>query len=142
MAVRVRVKLKSTAAEIETVALVNTGFETDRPEMVLPVRLAERLGLYPPTKGSTLEEYGVVGGTTLLIRSPQRLSVQVLVADRSTKPVEAVPMISSGEEEVLISDKLASALRLSIEDPGEGVWRFRDDSPGVERASAPPEYWV
>ncbi|RLI41555.1 hypothetical protein DRO59_06635 [Candidatus Bathyarchaeota archaeon] len=70
MGVRVRIRIKSSKEEIETPALVNTGFETEQPEILLPVKLAEKLGLYPPDHGSMLEEYSVVGGTTLIIKSP------------------------------------------------------------------------
>jgi len=141
MGVRVRLRIKSAGKTVETTALVNTGFETEQPEILLPANLAEKLGLYPPAEGSTLEEYSVVGGKTLIIKSSQPAEVQVLVEDRNTNPVMAVPIISSEETEVLISDKLASKLKLSIDDPGEGLWRFRDEPPTKTRTSVPPEYW-
>ena len=56
MGVRVRIRIKSSRGEAETPALVNTGFETEEPEILLPVKLAEKLGLYPPNQGSVLEE--------------------------------------------------------------------------------------
>ena len=48
MACRVRVKLKRGSRVIETSALVNSGFETDAPDIVIPVELAKRLSLWPP----------------------------------------------------------------------------------------------
>ncbi|MBS7618344.1 hypothetical protein KEJ25_07065 [Candidatus Bathyarchaeota archaeon] len=123
-------------------ALVNTGFETDEPEVLLPASLAENLGLYPPTEGSKLEEYSVVGGITFVIRSPRTIRVKVVVEDRETEPVEAVPLISDKESEVLISDRLASELKISIEDPAEGTWRFRDEPLTKKRSSEEPKYWI
>jgi len=141
MGVRVKIRVKLNREEVETAALVNTGFETEQPEILLPVKLAERLGLYPPARNSTLEEYDVVGGITLVIKSSRLIDVQVLVEDRNTSFVKATPIISSEEGEVLISDKLASALKLSIEDPGGGLWRFNDEPLSIKRPSVLPEYW-
>ena len=59
----VRVKLKTGKGQVVTSALANTGFETEEPEVVLPLKVAELLGIYPsPPPGSTLEEYSAVGG--------------------------------------------------------------------------------
>ena len=38
-----RVRLRSRGRVVETSALANTGFESDREEVLLPMRLAERL---------------------------------------------------------------------------------------------------
>jgi hypothetical protein len=83
----------------------------------------------------------VVGGTTLVIKSSRSIDVKVLVEDRDNSFVRATPIISSEEDEVLISDKLASVLKLSIEDPGGGLWRFNDEPLSIKRLSVPPEYW-
>ena len=46
MAVRVRVRLRTKEGREElTVALVNSGFESDRPQMLTPISLARRLYL-------------------------------------------------------------------------------------------------
>ena len=142
MGVRVKIRIKSSREETETPALVNTAFETELPEILVPVKLAEKLGLYPPKRGSVLEEYGVVGGTTLIIKSSESAYVQVVVKDRGTDLTEAVPLMSEGESEVLISDKLASRLKISIDDPAEGTWRFRDDPSSKKRTSEPPKHWT
>ncbi len=142
MAVRVRIRIKSSRGEAETPALVNTGFETEEPEILLPVKLAEKLGLYPPNQGSMLEEYSVVGGTTLIIKSSELAYVQVVVKDRETDLTEAVPLMSDKEDEVLISDRLASRLKISIDDPAEGTWRFRDDPTTKKRTSEQPKHWT
>ena len=40
MAVRVRLRIRKTKREILTTALVNTGFESDEPQLIIPLRLA------------------------------------------------------------------------------------------------------
>lgn len=62
-----------------------------------------------------------------MLRCPKVISVKVVVEDRDPQPAEAIPLILDKEEEVLISDKLASNLMISIEDAAEGKWRFRDE---------------
>lgn len=141
MAVRVRVRIRSSERESETSALVNTGFETEQPEILLPAGLAEMLGLYPPKSGSLLEEYSVVGGTTTVIKSSEKIHVQLLIEERETSPVEVIPLISDREDEALISDSLASLLKIVIEDAKEGLWRLRDETPEEVRSSSKPHYW-
>lgn len=48
MACRVRVKLSTRSRAVETSALVNSGFESDDPDVVIPVELARKLDLWPP----------------------------------------------------------------------------------------------
>ncbi|MBS7626805.1 hypothetical protein KEJ51_07215 [Candidatus Bathyarchaeota archaeon] len=141
MAVRVKIRINFDGKELETSALVNTGFETDQPEILLPARLAELLDLYPPKAGSLLQEYSVVGGTTAVIKSPEKINVQLSIEDRKTGSVEATALISDREDEVLISDSLASELRISIEDAKEGLWRLRDESVEKVRSTSKPQYW-
>jgi len=43
MGVRVRVRIKYGDAALDLVALVNTGYETDVPEILVPVSVAEKL---------------------------------------------------------------------------------------------------
>ena len=76
-----------------------------------------------------------------MLRCSKTVKVKVLVEDRETPLIEAVPLISDREEEVLISDKLASELMISIEDAAEGKWRFRDEPLTRIRTSEMPTYW-
>jgi len=77
VAVRVRVRIKSlrSSGEVYTSALVNSGFEADTPQLLVPRRLAIELGLWPPPGDAYLIEVGTAGGlleTTLyqeLLRS-------------------------------------------------------------------------
>jgi len=44
MGVRVKLRIRSKEREMKTSALVNTGFESDLPEVLLPFRAAEAPG--------------------------------------------------------------------------------------------------
>lgn len=62
MGVRVRLKLKTTQKSVETSALINSGFESTEPEIVIPPSLAELLGLTPSSEPSS---YSVAGGGSI-----------------------------------------------------------------------------
>jgi predicted aspartyl protease len=55
----VRIEIEAREKKVQTVGLVNTGFETDEPEILLPKKLAEKMGLFPTASGSVLQEYEV-----------------------------------------------------------------------------------
>ena len=48
MVVRVRVRLERKLRKLEVVAVVNTGYEADSPQLMVPVSTARELGLWPP----------------------------------------------------------------------------------------------
>jgi predicted aspartyl protease len=63
MGVRVRVRIKYGDASLDLVALVNTGYETDVPEILVPVSVAEKLGIYPRLPdGTIVETYKTAAG--------------------------------------------------------------------------------
>jgi hypothetical protein len=137
MAVRIKVRIKSNKKEIETVALINSGFETEEPEIALPKNLAQRLGLWPTfPEGTTIEKYEVAGGEKFdFYFIKHGVVVETIPKGRATL-TNAVIM---GEREVLIGDKLASAQRIVMVDIGKGLWRFKGEK--RNRRSLPPEYW-
>ena len=145
MAVRVKLKIKAlkgeTSRELLSSVLVNSAFESDTPEIILPLALASSLGLYPKLpEGTTVERYEVAGGGSLdsyLIRDG--VEVQVVTEDRVSDPTIINCAIISGEKEVLMSDKLISKCAIVIKDAGEGIWYFGDES--IKRRSEPPQYW-
>jgi hypothetical protein len=136
--VRVKLRIKRGEKVLETAALVNTGFEAPSPQILLPLKAAKRLGLWPELPGDALVEvYDTAGGPVRVYRVVRAVSVEV-----PEKGVSAVAdaVISHTEVEVLVSDKLADDLMIAIERPGEGIWRFRGES--VERRSERPEVWL
>lgn len=145
MAVRIKLELKSQkgkkkGAKVESSALINSGFETEAPEIVLPITVAQRLGLWPELPGgTTVEKYEVAGGGKFdcyLIEDA--VGVRVITEDKATDPI-ATSAVLMQEREILISDKLTSRHHIVIEDLGEGLWRFRSEE--KIRKSEAPEYW-
>jgi len=46
MAVRVKKRIRSGAAEVQTSALLNTSFEAETPQLLVPMPLAAKLDLW------------------------------------------------------------------------------------------------
>jgi len=139
--VRLRVRAKQSGKAVETTALVNSGFETDRPQLLIPLALAEELGLWPELPPKTrIEVYGTAGGAARLYVAPNALEVSILI-EGETPSILCDALISDIEHEVLIGDKLGGALGLILEDLAEGIWRLKTDPPTRARKSHPPQYW-
>jgi len=138
LVVRVRVKLRGPRGELETSALVNTGFEAEEPELVIPERVAELLGL---GEGGIVH-YSLAGGIGASgIRASSEVEVVLLLGDRPPLERRAVATIMPGEEEVIISDRLASELRIAILDPYRGEWCLSDEVGRKSRRSSEPTLW-
>jgi len=128
MGVRVRVKVRYKDHDLEVVALANTGFESECPEILLPLKVAEILDLWPPPRESITETYVSASGYMRVIRVPGAGIVSVLTEDRISDDVVVDIIISEVTDEVLLNDKLIGKLRIVLEEPGEGLWRFRDET--------------
>ena len=145
MAIRVRLRIreKTSGKVVETVALVNTGFETLKPQLLIPVKLAEALGLWPSLpESSYMKEYGTAGGITKTYVVPDNLDVYIVMDGQQSPVAGSDTVISFMEEEVLIGDKLAGKLGIMIYDIAEGVWKLKIDPPDTTRKSEPPQYWT
>lgn len=137
MPVRVKLRIESKTREtVEVPALINTGYTTEEAEVLVPLSVAETLNLKSETyKESRLEDYSTVSGRVRLTYIPAAVDVSVLTEDRRVGPVPAHVTISAAESEVLINDKLADELKISIIRAGVGEWRFIDDDPEKVRRS-------
>ncbi len=129
MAVRLRVRLEREGRSVETVALVNSGYEARGPEILVPAHIARELGTYPQLPpGSEVMEYVLADGSrSKMIRVKGAVRVSLVAEDRVEGPVTADLVIAEGAEEALISDKLADELGIAIIAVGEGLWCFRDE---------------
>jgi len=128
MGVRVRIKVKYGSTSLDLVALVNTGYETDVPELLVPVSVAGSLGLWPKLPDNTIvETYRTASGLMRVYRV-EGAHVSLLVGGSEEKSVKAYIVISEYTDEALISDQLASELGIVIEDPAKGLWRLRGES--------------
>ncbi len=131
--VRLRIRSRSSGREVETIALVNSGFETLKPQLLIPVSMARDLALWPSLPSNYIvKEYMTAGGPVRQYVIPDELLVRIVV-EYETPYVVCDAVISMIEEEVLISDKLAGALGIIIYDVGEGIWRLRSDPEDTRR---------
>jgi len=139
----VRLKaLKGRVGEVlESVAVLNAGYESEGAEAIIPVRVAERLGLWPSLpEGARVETYEVAGGIKVRIYFIEDcLEVQVVTEDRASDPVKTAAVIMEGQNEILLSDASISLHRIVLEDSKEGTWRFRGEE--KLRKSEKPQYW-
>lgn len=134
MRVRVRIRNEINQRSLESVAVANAGYETVGPELTLPLKAAETLGIWPALpEGSRAEEYRTAGGIIKLLRTPP--CVWVELAERKAK---CRAVISEIENEVILSDRLCDELAIVLEKPGEGIWRVAG---GETRKSEEPQYW-
>ena len=144
MAVRVEVKIQriNKNQNVESVALLNSGFEADSPQILLPSKVASMLGFLPdlPTEAisETFEGIGGLKKTKMYI-IPDAVKVNVVCKDRKCKPVKCSIVISEAEKEVIINDKLIEKLNLVIENAGKGLWCFKDDR--KKRKYLAVRYW-
>jgi len=137
--VRVKIRLKGPAGQIETTALVNSGFETKEPEIILPSEVSELLGI-EDFEGA---EYEVAGGAEVIAaKAKGTIKVELLSNNELLVSFDgARPVVLAGEEEVIISGYLASELRISLIDIKEGLWCLREEVGKVVRRSEEKQVW-
>jgi predicted aspartyl protease len=124
--VRVRVRIKYSGKSVDLIALVNTGYETDVPEILIPVDIAEKLGLWPKLPDDTsVETYRTASGLMKVYRVGGA-NISLLIDDMEVRSTETYVVISEHMDEALISDQLTSKLDIVIEDPAKGLWRLRE----------------
>jgi len=131
VAVRVKLKVRGRRAgsTVETVALVNSGYEVEEPEILLPKPLAEYLNLpLTPPAARTLN-YESPFGIYRLTFIAEAVDVELLDVDAAREKVHCT--ISPYEREVLLSDQLSEALGITILNPGRGFWMHTNDAPNV-----------
>jgi len=123
--VRVRLRLERGSKSLEVIALVNSGYEADTPQLMIPVSIARELGLWPPPS-EALEDIFETAGGPLRVWIIRRAAITYVVAgDVESKKVGVDIVISPLASEPLISDVLAGELEIAVEDFARGLWRFR-----------------
>ncbi|MCC6021765.1 MAG: hypothetical protein LM560_01420 [Desulfurococcaceae archaeon] len=141
MVVRVRIELVKEGARVETSALANSGYESETPQVLIPVKVAESLTLWPPVRGIDESVFETAGGPLRVWVASKAVKVKVIVPNIDTQYVEADVVISPLADEVLLSDKMISELNIALEDVGRGYWRFTWEPKESIRKSEPPKYW-
>ncbi len=124
MAVRLRLKVKVGEKVVEVVALLNSDYEAPTPQLLIPVEIARRLGVWPPENAFeiTLE---TAGGPLRAWFYPRAAVVEVVAEGARSKEVLTDIVVSPIADEPLINDMLAEELEIAVESFGRGLWRFR-----------------
>ena len=138
MVVVVRLKIKTDDKEITVPAIANAGFESDRPEIIIPREVARNLGLSPKklSAEATIEEYRGAGGKKFKAYTLKSTAkAWVVTEDREVGPVDVVLTVVYGERDVLLSDRAIDALNIVLLKPGAGIWKFSDEPPEKTRES-------
>ena len=133
-----RIMLRKGGNELITCALANTGFEGLGPDVLMPVGIAQRLGL--SLSGSGVEVYAVrtASGIAPIYRLRENVDAKVLVDDRDTSIIKLTTVVSESVDYVILSDKALTELGVVIIDAGNGVWCFRDELGRAFRNSCTP----
>ncbi len=135
MAVRLRLRLKRGDRSVETVALLNSGYEAPTPQLLVPIDLARDLGLWPPENAVEIE-LETAGGPLRAWYFPRAVVVKIVAEDVESREVLADVVVSPLADEPLISDMLAEELEIAVESFGRGLWRFRWEPKERVRRSA------
>jgi hypothetical protein len=124
MAVRLRLRIRVGDRSVDTIALLNSGFEAPTPQLIVPVDTARALGLWPPedARDVVLE---TAGGPLRAWFYPRKALVKVVTEDAESREVLTDVVVSPIADEPLISDMLAEELEIAVESFGRGLWRFR-----------------
>ncbi len=94
MGVRVRVRIGFGGKSVEAVALLNTGFEGDVPEILVPLDTAERLGVWPALpEGALVETYRSASGFMRVYRI-RGANVRLVTEDAVTEAVDCYLVVS------------------------------------------------
>jgi len=135
VAVRVRLRVSRGGSSVEVVALVNSGYEADSPQLMIPTALAKTLGIWPPPPDSREEVFETAGGPARVWVVRGSAVVKAVAEGAESREVLVDLVVSPHVDEPLISDVLAGALEIAVEDFAEGLWRFRWEPPSRLRRS-------
>lgn len=124
MAVRLRLRIRVGERSREVVALLNSGYESLTPQLLIPVDLARELGMWPP-EGAVEVTLSTAGGPLRAWYYPRKAYVKVLAGDAESRDVLTDIVVSPLADEPLINDMLAEELEIAVESFGRGLWRFR-----------------
>ena len=137
MGIRIPLEIRRNNTIVQTSALANSGYESEEPEVHIPITLAKKLGFSLEALRS--ERYYAIG-----IEVPTYVLgyvyVRVFTSDRVSDWVRARAVTVPNEYEVIISDALIEALGIELVMPRTGLWRFRGES--ITRKSIEPQYWI
>lgn len=128
MGVRVKVEIEYGGRGVATVALVNTGFEGDVPEILVPIDIARKLEVWPRLPENTvIETYRTASGLMRVFRIPGAM-VRLVTEEGPGNPIPSYIVVAEQADEPLINDQMISRMEIIVEDPAGGLWRLRGES--------------
>lgn len=139
--VRVRLRIECGERSLDLSALANSGYESETPQLLVPIPVAQLLGLWPPREYFSESVFETAGGPLRVWIAPRVCKSAVLAEGAESPEVEVDLAISPIADEVLLSDKTIGELQIALEDVGKGLWRFRWEPSSKLRRSEPPKYW-
>jgi len=143
MAVRIKIEIQALnkPSKVEAIVLLNSGFESENPEILLPSRVAELLGFLPDLPASAVTNtYETAGDYELKMHFLQdSVKIKILTEDKKNAPVLLSAVISEQEREVILSDSAIDSLGIDIVTFSVGEWRFKGET--KLRASFKKQLW-
>jgi hypothetical protein len=97
----VGVRVKYSGKSVDLIALVNTGYETDVPEILIPVDIAEKLGLWPKLPDNTLVETYKTASGLMKVYRVEGANISLLADDVEVRSTETYIVYI---DEALVSD--------------------------------------
>jgi len=98
------------------------------PEILVPVSVAEKLGIHPRLlDGTIVETYKTAAGLMKAYRV-SGASTALLIEGVEVREVGTYVVVSEYADEPVISDQLASEFGIVVEDPAKGLWRLKGES--------------
>lgn len=124
---------------VEHVALVNSGYQAEREEIILSAEAARSLGWWPQIPDLAVPwRYGSASSSFEVYRLENAVGVSVVVPGGVREPVLADAVIAPSTHRILINDSLGSALGIAILDLRRGLWAFSDELDRVRDGEPPP----
>ncbi|MGB9631227.1 MAG: hypothetical protein ACP5KE_06190 [Candidatus Methanodesulfokora sp.] len=140
MGIRVKVRLRVGEKDAVVSALVNSGFESNEPDICIPLALAEELGVWPSQRVES-EEASTAGGEVPVFRVPVSAELQLVLNDKLGEKIQCNIVVNPYVDEVLLSDYVTDELKIIPISFRRGLWRHEKDPAEVIRESERPQYW-
>ncbi|MBB5253734.1 hypothetical protein [Sulfurisphaera ohwakuensis] len=127
MGVRVRIKLEAvTGKTAYVIALLNSGAESERPSIALPMEIAEQLELDKLKAETAYSEEATTSVEIKLYRD----AVKCTLIDGNEELTSTIldVAVAEGLTEPLLSDSAIDALNIEILSFSKGLWRIRGEN--------------
>lgn len=88
MAIRITIEIQSFDTNLQSVALLNSGFESESAEILIPQAVAEEIGFLPVLPaGTSIKSYETVNGIVKMYSLKEPVNIKV-IADIKTNFVD------------------------------------------------------